>query len=163
MKVTFQYTQDEYARAFWMNSRKRRNPKLDTVMIIVTLVFGGWSLMEGKIFWGWLALGTAGLLIGLLTAGRFFIPYFVYNRYIRNRGEYTLDFTQDGIHFKTTNIDSNLNWSMYTHVLSGPEHYLLYYGKDQYTIIPRRVFESPDQLHAFDRLLKQKVKSVKTL
>jgi hypothetical protein len=74
-----------------------------------------------------------------------------------------VDFTKNGIHFKTTNIDSNLNWSMYTHVLTNCEHYLLYYGKNQYTVIPSRVFESPDQLKAFDQLLKEKIKNIKAV
>lgn len=161
MKVKFQSTKQEYARACWMHFKTRFHLKLDAALIVLGVALGGWLLSEGETFWGGLLLGIMGLFVGLLVTVRFIIPYYVYQQYILNRGEYSLDFTEEDIHFKAANIDSRLNWSMYTHALSGQEHYLLYYGKNQYTIIPRRVFESADQLNDFDHLLRQKIKNVK--
>ncbi len=86
MKFTFQYTKDEYARAYWMNSRKLRNPKLDAIMITLALSMGLWLLVNGEILWGGLALGSAGLLICLFLAIRFIIPYYIYNQFSTNLG-----------------------------------------------------------------------------
>jgi hypothetical protein len=159
MKIIFQYTKQEYARACWMHTKRVLSPKLDAVMFSIGLIGTGWLLWAGEVLGGILSLGFLGIFTLFLLAARFIIPYYVYNNYILHRGEYYLEFTDEGIHFKAVNIDSILNWAIYQYVLSGREHYLLYYGgKNQYTIIPKRVFDSRPQLEAFETLLRHKIK-----
>lgn len=158
MKITFQYTKQEYARACWMHTKGFLSLKLDAVMFSIGLICTGWMLSAGEVLWGILSLGFLGVFTLFLVAARFIIPYYVYNNYILHRGEYYLEFTEEGIHFKAEDIDSKLNWPIYQSVLSGREHYLLYYGgKKQYTIIPKRVFDCRPQLEAFEALLRQKI------
>ena len=118
------------------------------------------AFYEGEIFWGSLLLGIIGVFIALLLAARFIMPYYIYKHSIINRGEYFLEFSEEGIHFKASGIDSKLNWTMYNHVVADSEHYMLYYGKNQYTIIPKRVFKPADQLKAFEILLQKHIKDV---
>lgn len=163
MKVAFQYTKQEYARAFWMNCKRALRPKLDAFAGAAGVALGAWLLNEGETLWGCLILGVMGLFIVLLLSARFIIPNYIYNQHIINRGQYFIEFTEEGIQFKACNIDSKLDWSIYKHALASSEHYLLYFGKNQYTIIPLRIFESADRLKAFDLLIWRKIKDVKTV
>jgi hypothetical protein len=73
------------------------------------------------------------------------------------REEYCLTFSPENIHFKTASIDSTLHWTYYERVIESPTLFLLMYGKGPYTLIPKRCFNSDDELDAFRALLKQKV------
>ena len=157
MKVNFQYTKAEYARALWMHSKQNMRSKLDAPLSVLALFFGGYLLIEGQTLWGSLILGVVGLFVLFYIIARYIIPAYVYKYSVADKGEYSFEFTQDGIHFTATNIDSQLDWSLFTHVVVGTEHYLLYYGKHQYVIIPRRIFKSPSLLDEFDQLLQQKI------
>ena len=134
--------------------------KLDAVMFSIGLICTGWMLSAGEVLWGILLLGSWEFLPYSWWPHDLSSSYYVYNNYILHRGEYYLEFTEEGIHFKAEDIDSKLNWpkNPYQSVLSGREHYLLYYGgKKQYTIIPKRVFDCRPQLEAFEALLRQKI------
>ena len=49
---------------------------------------------------------------------------------------------------------------MYSRALVDPHSYLLYYGSRQFTVIPRRVFQSADQQQAFEQLLTQHISKI---
>jgi YcxB-like protein len=51
------------------------------------------------------------------------------------------------------------NWliAMYSRVLIDTYSYILYYGSRQFTVIPKRVFQSFEQQQAFEDLLTQHV------
>ncbi len=63
--------------------------------------------------------------------------------------EYHLEFRDDGIGFKTKDIDSNLKWTLYHSWLRDNEFYILYHGNRDVSVIPRRSFANGD-----DELLK---------
>jgi hypothetical protein len=67
----------------------------------------------------------------------------------------SLSFSPAGIHFRTTHIDSDLKWGMYTWALVDAYSFILYYRSQQFTVIPKRVLESPSQQEAFEQLLRQ--------
>jgi len=69
------------------------------------------------------------------------------------RDDYSLTFSQSGIHFSTAHIDSQLPWSMYSRALIDEHSYVLYYGSRQFTVIPKRVFQNPEQQQIFEQLL----------
>ena len=76
------------------------------------------------------------------------------------RDDYSLTFSQDGIHFRTAHIDSQLQWGLYSKALIDAHSYVLYYGSRQFTVIPKRVFQSDDQQQSFERLVTQHVSQV---
>ena len=61
---------------------------------------------------------------------------------------------------RTTHIDSALKWGMYTWALVDAYSFILYYGSQQFTVIPKRVFDSSSQRQAFEQLLWQNVSKV---
>jgi len=93
----------------------------------------------------------------LSIASIWVIPVLTFRRNPTLRDEYSLTFSRDGIHFRTPKIDSQLHWSLYPKALVDAHAYLLYYGTRQFTVIPKRVFESVDDQRAFEQLLTEHV------
>jgi hypothetical protein len=96
----------------------------------------------------------------MLIAAFAVIPSVAFRRQPKFRDEYSLSFSSEGIHFRTTHIDSDLKWGMYTWALVDAYSFILYYGSQQFTVIPKRVFESPSRREAFEQLLRQNVSRV---
>jgi len=96
----------------------------------------------------------------MLVAAFALIPSIAFRRQPKFRDEYSLSFSPEGIHFRTTHIDSDLKWGIYTWALADVYSFILYYGSQQFTVIPKRVFESPSQRQAFEQLLRQNVSRV---
>ncbi len=73
------------------------------------------------------------------------------------KDEYFLQFSEDGIQFKTAQIDALIQWSLYTKVLENDRFYLMVYGKNMISVIPKRAFSSAAQEAAFEALLRTKL------
>ena len=56
----------------------------------------------------------------------------------------------------TYGIDSRITWSFYNRAVTSPDYYLLYYGGNSFTVIPRRAFHSEDDLNSFEALITAK-------
>ena len=95
-------------------------------------------------------LGIFGLI---LIAAFVVIPPFLFRREPKFEDEYSLAFGEQGIHFSSAHIDSQIEWSMYSRALINRHSYVLYYGERSFTVIPRRVFQNTEQQRAFERLL----------
>jgi hypothetical protein len=80
-----------------------------------------------------------------------------YKRNPKFQEEYHLEFSPDSIHFKTASIDSVLQWTHYQRVIENSNMFLLMYGKDLYTLIPKRGFANQDDIDAFRALVDMKV------
>jgi hypothetical protein len=102
----------------------------------------------------------SGVLTVTLVAAFAVIPSVAFRRQPKFRDEYSVTFSPQGIHFRTTHIDSDLKWDMYTWALIDAHSFILYYGSQQFTVIPKRVFEGPVQRQAFEPLLRQHVSKV---
>jgi hypothetical protein len=81
--------------------------------------------------------------------------YFKSNPKFRER--YHLRFAEDGIHFKTTSIDSTLSWGHYSRFLEGDRVFLLVYGKQMYTVIPKSAFKDATRIDHFRSMVKAKL------
>ncbi|MFN0056781.1 MAG: YcxB family protein [Planctomycetales bacterium] len=68
-----------------------------------------------------------------------------------------MEFSSEGIYFRTAQVDSRLQWTVYTLALVDAHSYVLYYGTRQFTVIPKRVFQNSEQQQAFEQLLTQHV------
>jgi hypothetical protein len=71
------------------------------------------------------------------------------------RDEYFLQFSDDGIQFKTAQIDALLQWSLYNKVLENERFYIMVYGKNMISVIPKRAFTDKNQEAAFSEMLKR--------
>ena len=69
------------------------------------------------------------------------------------REEYHLEFDDDGLHFKTSSIDSRMAWSFFNRVIESDKVFLLIWGKMAYSVIPKRAFRNPEEIDEFRQLI----------
>jgi hypothetical protein len=105
---------------------------------------------------GSLGLGLFVFTVGICLMRKFWLPQMMYNRNKSLQSEYLWDFSEEGVYVKSDCMEAQFDWSKFTSVVTGSKYYLLYVGRDQFSVIPKRGFESREELATFDRLLKEK-------
>jgi len=161
VNLTFRYLPGEYLRA--VNAHQRLGMRLgpDSAFALV-LVAGGVAAIYfgGEYFWPGVVFAAIGLAYPVLSAVVLLLPRFTIAGNAKLRDEYRLTFADDGIVFKTTSIDSRIEWNLYTHAIEVRDFYLLYYGRRAFTVIPKRAFASAADMQAFDALLAARVPKI---
>jgi hypothetical protein len=159
--LSFRYSENDFVRAMRLHYATRLRPKADGAVAVICAVVGFflWHSSSAR----WLAvfcIAASCLLIMILVAAFGVIPSLVFRREPKFRDDYSLAFSADGIHFRTAHIDSRLEWSMYSRALVDSHSYVLYYGKNSFTVITKRVFQNPEQLRVFEELLAKFVPEI---
>ena len=155
--LQFRYSKEEYVSAV-RQYYQTFHSNIGALFCVATIILGLLVLLmsENPYFSSFLiSLGIFGLLIFCLNY--FAGPQRIYDRNPKLREEYNLQFTDEGIIYRSKDIDSALQWSLYTRIQETERFYFLIYGKDSFTLIPKRVFTSPEQEHAFRVMLKNHV------
>jgi hypothetical protein len=161
VNLKFRYLESDYARALRAHYASRLRLRLDIVVAIVLAGIGAYLWRSPDVHW--LGVGcvlVAALFVLMLVAAFTVIPRIAFRREPKFRDDYALTFSPDGIHFRTAHIDSQLQWSMYSSALVDAHSYVLYYGSRQFTVIPKRVFQSAQDQQTFEQMLTQHVPQI---
>lgn len=161
VSLLFRYAESDYVRAMRAHYSWRLRVRFDIVAAIVAGLFGVYSWRSPDYHWlSVVCLVSSFVLLCMLFAAFFVIPPFAFRSEPKFRDDYSLTFSQDGIHFRTAHIDSQLQWNMYSRALIDEHSYVLYYGSRQFTVIPKRVFQNAEQQQSFEQLLTQHVSKI---
>ena len=161
VNISFRYSEGDYVSALRAHYRSRLRPPMDVAVVIVLAACGAYLWYSSGLGWEAVACMTgSAILILMLFVAFFVIPPLAFRREPKFRDHYSLVFSQEGIHFRTEHIDSHLHWTLYSQALVDAHSYVLYYGTRQFTVIPKRVFQSADQQQVFERLLTQHVSKI---
>ena len=160
IRLSFRYLQSDYTRAIRTHFGSRRRLAFDVAVIVLVAAAGLCLLRWSGDIWGVVFLGLAAVFALVLIVGLVIVPRVIFRSTSKLHDEYFLDFSPNGIHFRTAQIDSELQWSMYSRALVDAHFYLLYYGPRSYTIIPKRVFQNAEQQTAFEQLLTQNIPQI---
>ena len=160
VNLSFRYVEQDYVRALRAHYASRLRLPLDIAVIVGVAIVGAYQWRSGSHGFGIISLCLSGFLALMLIAAFALIPSIAFRRQPKFRDEYSLSFSPEGIHFRTTHIDSDLKWGMYTWALVDAYSFILYYGSQQFTVIPKHVFDSSSQRQAFEQLLRQNVSKV---
>ena len=160
VNLSFRYEEQDYVRAMRAHYATRLRLPLDLTVTAVTALLGAYELRSGSRAFGIGLLCLSGGFILILVAAFAVIPRIWFRSQPKLRDEYSLRFSSEGIHFQTVHIDSDLQWTMYTRALVDPYSFILYYGNQQFTVIPKRVFSDGAQRELFERLLSQNVSNI---
>jgi hypothetical protein len=159
--LCFRYSEQDFVRAVRIHFASRLRLKLDLFISVTAALLGTYVWRSLNLPWyGIPLLGVSALLVLLLITAFGLIPGLIFRREAKFRDEYSLTFSPDGIHFRTTHIDSQLQWSMYTRGLVDAHSFILYYGSSSFTVIPKRVFENAEQQEAFEHFISQRIPEV---
>ena len=161
INLSFRYAERDYVRALRAHYASHLRLRLDIVVTVVLAGAGAYLWRSPSLHWLGLACVVVSVGFALMLIAAFaIIPQLAFRREPKFRDDYSLTFSPTGIHFRTAHIDSQLQWSMYSRALIDAHSYVLYYGARQFTVIPRRVFQSVEQQQAFEQLLTQHVSQI---
>lgn len=161
INLSFRYAERDYVRALRAHYASRLRLRLDIVVTFVLAGIGAYLLHSPNAYWLGLACVIIAVVFSLMLVAAFtIIPSLAFRREPKFRDDYSLTFSPEGIHFRTAHIDSQLQWSMYSRALIDAHSYVLYYSSRQFTVIPKRVFQSVEQQQAFEQLLTQHVSQI---
>jgi|HubBroStandDraft_5_1064220.scaffolds.fasta_scaffold30471_3 hypothetical protein len=160
VNLSFRYVQQDYVRAIRAHYASRLRLPLDIAVIVGGVAIGAYEWRSGSQGFGITLLCVLGIFALMLVAAFAVIPTVAFRREPKFRDDYSLSFSPQGIHFQTAHIDSDLKWSMYTSALIDAYSFILYYGSEQFTVIPKRVFQDISQRQTFEKLLAQNVSKV---
>jgi hypothetical protein len=116
-----------------------------------------WVVYSSPDWIGWLSLGFGAVLLTMVAYVTFLLPRIVYHSQPKLKSEYRLSFSDEGILFKTDNIDATLQWSLYQSWRSDEEFYILYHGKRDLSVVPRRVLRTEDADRHFREMLERNI------
>ena len=160
VNLSFRYAEEDYVRAMRAHYASRLRLPLDIAVTVGVAVLGAYEWQSGSHAFGVTLLCVSGIFALILVAAFAVIPRISFRSQPKFRDEYSLRFSPEGIHFQTAHIDSDLQWGMYTSALVDAYSFILYYGTQQFTVIPKRVFQDGSQRQTFERLLLQNVSKV---
>jgi len=155
--LSFRYAEEDYVRAMRAHYVSRLRLPLDIAVIVGLAVLGAYEWRSGSRGFGISLLCVSAIFALVLVAAFAIIPRISFRNQPKFRDDYSLSFSPQGIHFRTAHIDSDLQWGMYTSALVDAYSFILYYGSQHFTVIPKRVFQDGSQRQLFERLLVQNV------
>lgn len=157
LRLSFTYTEDEYIKGARLFFERGGDLKFRLYL--------GLGFFACALFIAWLAdelfVTAAVVLPTLLVVARYWYVYSVLPRsYFRSnpkfRDPYELTFSDEGILFRSNGVESRLAWDFYLKALETPEYFFLVYGKDMFSLIPKRVLRDRRQESALRELMRRK-------
>lgn len=157
IELNFTYTEDEYlsaARFYFARAYDTKFRFYLSVGFFVCALLIAW--LAGDIY-----VAAMVLFPGLFVLARYWYVYSVLPRsYFRSnpklREPYELTFSDEGIVFRSKGVESRVEWNFYTKVLETPDQFFLVYGKDMFSLLPKRVLRNQRQESALGELLRRK-------
>ena len=160
VQLRFSHTETEYISAvrYFMLHSTETFARIIAFYVLVSLGFLLLNVLLDFLLPLWLIIPMIlGLGVGWFHLYLVDLP----RRYFRGdpkfRAEYDLTFTDAGIQFKTTDINSSIAWSLYTNVIENDNSYILIYGKNipSLSIIPKRAFRDRKEEMVFRQMLRR--------
>lgn len=156
--LTYTYTEDEYTSAARFFYARTIHTTFNFFLSLIVLLGGFIGILLTGDSIVWFLLMFAGLILLVFSYyAHFVIPRQHYQRNPKFRDEYNLQFSEEGILFQSKGMESRLEWTFYSKVWETPVFYFLLYGKDMFTLIPKRAFGSRKQEATFRDMLKRKI------
>ena len=158
LEITFTYTEEEYTAAARLFYARTTHTKTNFILSLLALAAGFVGIVLTGDSFVWLLLMTAGFILLVFSyIAHFVTPRQHYRRNPQFREQYNLRFAEEGILFRSKGAESKLEWSFYSDVCETADFYLLLYGKDMFTLIPKRAFGDDRHEAAFRNMLERKV------
>jgi hypothetical protein len=158
LEVTFTYTEKEYTAAARYIYSRTLHTKTNLILSPLALAAGfvGIVLTGDSLIWG--VLMSAGFILFVFSyVVHFAMPRQQYRRNPKFREQYNLRFAEEGILFHSKGAESKLDWNFYSDVCETEDSYFLIYGKDMFTLIPKRAFGDDHREAAFRNMLERKI------
>jgi len=156
--LNFTYTRTDYIQAMRQYYRSIFHVRLDISIAILGIAIGCYLLYsQGSSVSGLFAIVASLIFLAIFFLCWVVLPRISFKRQPKLKEPHEWSFSDEGITFRTTGINSKLDWSIFIKWLVGDDIYLLYYSKRSMIIIPRRAFSNDLIDRAFVELLIRKI------
>lgn len=154
IKIQFKPQIKDYRKAIKLYYSKSIFTKIDKIVGILLIGYGIFLLVLCSFVWWYLLFILFGILeiFNLLHIE----PLIIRLRFYQDpkmKEEYTLEFSESGIVFKTPTIDSKLAWTHYHKLMENDDIFLLIYGRKMYSVIPKNAFKDAEEITRFRQLV----------
>ena len=146
IETKFIIGQNEYVRAMRRHNKSRIQPVRDVIASVIAVLAGSYLLWSAdrKIL-GYALLVPGIILLAMIAYIKFVIPIRIFQATKRKlSSEYWIQFRDDGMRFRYSDVDSSLKWSVFASWLRDNEFYILYHDGIGCSVIPRRAFCADD-------------------
>jgi len=159
IEIVFTFTREEYIRAIRRHYSTRMHVIRDVIGGLVAIAAGVCFLRWGNYaVLGWFPLIAGLILLAIVAYVLLLLPALIYRSDPKLKNEYRLSFSEEEIRFQTDDINSVLKWPLYHSWIDDDDFYILYHGKRNLSVIPRRAFSSAEDDARFAKLLTQKIR-----
>lgn len=162
IRVNLQFVRGEYIRGVRLYLRKSRLAgPLDLILLAVILA------ITAVLIWlkGMTVVNTALVVLLAMAAGMGFYAYLVRPGYqfdhtpqCRESSAYT--FTKEDIGLQNSSVAGVFTWA-FTQFWNTEEFYFLLQDKQNYTMLPKRIFGGPEEWARFEALVVEAVPNIK--
>ena len=165
ISVSFEITKKDYYQTQWLYSKS----VWPTFLLLVILYFPLSCCLSNAIISGFLDIdlfSTTGLLIIFLIFLGIPLFFVLVIALILMRGAdkntangpIHMDFSEENVHVNTNLADAVYQWTNFSNLLESDDLFLVFFTVNQKVtyIVPKRAFESPEQIEAFRSLLAEK-------
>lgn len=158
VNLHFKYTEEEWMAAsrLYVLRQPRLLLRLGVGFLLFSLAVAILAALNDAIL-PFIFLSLITVLIAFAWAIFFALPRQRFRNDPRFRDEFFLEFAENEIRFKTPHLESKYDWSLYTGVIENERFFVLIYGKDMITAIPKRTFKTPAQETLFRDMLRRKI------
>ncbi len=157
IEAVFTITRPEYIRAMRRHWYRKLNLGRDLVCSVGAMAFGFYFLMsDASSLLGWCLIGMGFLLLMMVIYATWLLPVLMYRYQPKLQSEYRLIFQESGITFQTNQLKAELSWSLYHSWLCDDEFYIMYHGKRDISVIPRRALPEQSESY-FAKLLQSQI------
>lgn len=154
VRLQINYNEKDLLHGYRLHFKRTLRLSLTILISVLSIGLGVFYLSLDKgLQVGYLLLIMPLVLIGILLFVFTVFPRILYKRDNKYDDQYTIVFEENGIDFEKKGTATHIDWLAYTKVYHDRNTYILYYGKNDFTIIPRRVFQDCEEETAFRRLL----------
>lgn len=156
--LSFDYTKEEYMRAVRTHYARAYHTGFNFWLGAVVALLGVIMLALGvDALFPTICIALGVVLMALIYVSHFVTPRRHYEANPKLRERYELYFADGGILFRSKGAESRIEWSFYSKVWETAEFYMLVYGKDMFSVIPKRVFRDGAQEKSFREMLRRKL------
>lgn len=157
VRLRFYYAKHDVIQGYRLHFRNTLNLPLTFIVSCVSIALGIFYISYGSgTDVGYLLIVLPLLLLGILMFVLVIFPRILYRRDTKYGKEYTIDFSDNGVTFIRDSDNSPFNWAVYTRAVENRFAYILYFGRNDFTIIPKRLFTDREEETNFRKLLAEK-------
>jgi len=158
ISLHFKYSKKQILKAYQFHYSTIFHPKRDITIAIFLLIIGVYFIQINGFNYILASLIVISILfLGLQLLSFYVIPHVIFISHSKYREECHLILKDEGILYKTKEIDSEIKWSFYNRILENDDFILLYYEKNSFTILPKAEFYSDIDLRELKKTLLEKI------